>query len=510
MKIKSNLFLAIIGLIALSFVLFLGKSYENTLRGIDSNIHAKVSLNVTDHGLLPHLPMRDTNEQHLKSESNFNDHPFFMFWVNGWIMRALGPSSWSARILTASFSTGCVLLTFYLGSLLCSDLFGFIAALLLLTTRDIILTGATFSLDPPMMFFVLLSFIFWQKDKWRWVGVATGIGLWIKTPVVLLVFPSAFLVAALQGRLKKTIRPLLFSLFFALILGSLIWLATGILGGWFLVKDYWMRQVWGTAVGGRNNTHASDPWMFFELIRTGFLPWLPLLCFSIFEIIRKKLWRIPVVLISIVSISIVAIAITLVRARMGYYYNPVFPFLAFLSAYSIIELVKRFEDQIYSAFNCTVPIFLAFLLCTPTTLGPEAFIALKKFIPFIQSYGHCDDKILLIPGGEPIGSSMDYQLVLNFYADRSVDIVSCASASSAIQKNQPRWIILSGQNLEKCIALDTLQLFKTQIQVGNQYLLTNLIPENSKIDLTVLERELKPAFDCKPATYPKDIYHHYY
>src|SRR4051794_26681927 len=104
---------ALISLTALASVTFLGKSYETSLRGIDSNIHAAVAMSVTSQGAKPRLPIPIKNfsaaapatpGSSLDPNLYFNDHPFFLFWVNGWVMRALGPSAWSARLLTALFS----------------------------------------------------------------------------------------------------------------------------------------------------------------------------------------------------------------------------------------------------------------------------------------------------------------------------------------------------------------------------------------------------------------------
>ncbi len=54
--------IALVSLLALAAVAFLGKAYETTLRGIDSNIHAAVAMNVTSGpGLAPHLPMIERN-----------------------------------------------------------------------------------------------------------------------------------------------------------------------------------------------------------------------------------------------------------------------------------------------------------------------------------------------------------------------------------------------------------------------------------------------------------------
>ena len=307
---------ALAALTSLSLVAFLGKAYENTLRGIDSNIHAKVSMDVTSGGFLPVIPPAAGREASMPTQpaagsdesaasspeeakglvvagsninSYFNDHPFFYFWLNGKIMRWLGPSGWSARLLTGIFSTGCVLLTLLLGAQLHSVFFGFLSALFFLLSRDVILTGATVSLDPPMLFFILLSFCFWAKRSWHGMALAAGIGLWFKTPVVLLVYPTAVVIEAGEnfltkksgGPVRQWVLPLGLSLCAALAIGSLVWVATGFIGSWHWVEDYWVRQFWGTAMGGRGRAYRADEWMFFRLIKNGFIPGLPFLIWGI-------------------------------------------------------------------------------------------------------------------------------------------------------------------------------------------------------------------------------------
>ncbi len=523
LKSFSEYKIALISLISLSFVTFSGKSYENLLRGIDSNIHAKIAMTVTSGpGISPKLPIPDANSKISEPETYFNDHPFFPFWLNGWVMRILGPTAGSARLLTATASVGCVLLTLTLGTILHSRIFGFTSALFLLFARDMILTGATVSLDPLMMFFILLSFILWLKRKWTWVGLIVGFGLWIKTPVVLLVFPTAFLVALIQGQLQQDFKQIVRTSLISLGLGSFVWVLTGIIGGWPLVQDYWIRQVWGTAVGGRHSASsfgasgtAIEPWALIRMIRSGFLPSTPFLIVGCFKVIWQRL-RIPLgksppkheaALISGVAIAIMAVAITPMKFRFDYYFNPVFPFLALLSSYSLIDVVKAVEKNFYAVFSSLVPPVLAFLLCTPTQLGPEAFVALKRFMPFIQSYGNCDHDILLVPGGEPIGSSLDYGLVLNFYTGHQVSVEGCLTASAFIRKNKPDWILISEEHLNQCLTAAEKTKYPTQLRMGNQYLLTSLIPSQANFDLTPLERELKPSIDCHPPSYPKDRYH---
>jgi hypothetical protein len=504
---KSHLLLALIALVSLSFTVFLGKANDNLLRGVDSNIHAKASLSVTRDGFSPKLPILGINSKDPKENFVFNDHPFFLFWANGHLMRALGPSAWSARILTAGFSVGCVILVFALGSLLASSLHGFLAAVMFLFTRDIILTGATVSLDPAMMFFILLSFFFWIKKQWIPMALATGFGLWIKTPVVLLVYPTAVIFYGLNRNLRPHLKPLFLTGALTVLIGSSIWIITGYIGGWSWVRDYWVRQVWGTAVLGRGNSTWSDLSMPFHLIRSGFIPWLPFIFLGILNIYRKKRWSAELVQISLIACGVTIFFVSLVKSRMPYYYNPIFPFLTLLSAYSL-ESLKKFERKIYLGFTAITLPLLALVVCTPISFGSETFVALKRFIPFIQTYSDCDDRILLISGGEPVGGAMSYQLVLNFYADRIVDTQNCASVPASLKKHFYHWIVVSNDNLE-CLPKDTISNLPTQIRVGSQYLLTDKMQKMTTIDLTPLERELKPTVDCNSPPYPRDIYHKY-
>lgn len=505
--------LALITLLCLGFVAFIGKAYETSLRGIDSNIHASVSMDMTSQGFLPKLPAQVTRyalpptQQPADGSSKvvFNDHPFFLFWVNGWVMRLLGPSAWSARILTATFSVGCVFLTYLLGATLLSRLFGMIAALILIFTRDFILTSGTNSLDTAMLFFLLLSFYFWLRKRWISMALAAGVGLWIKTPVVLLVFPVALIISIVKKNWKLTLPQLISSGVLAVAVGSLVWIATGKLAGWEWVRDYWVRQVWGTAVGGRDAGLQQGWSLFVYTIKTGFLPGLPLLVLAFFQIIRKRRWNEPAFLVPLTATLVLVLAVTSMRFQLGHYFTPMFPFLALISAYSVAEFLKSREQKFYNAIIGFSLLVFTYLLCTPTPLAPESFVALRRFVPIIQTASTCGEKIYLIPGGEPVGSAHDYSLLLDHYTGRPIEIIECAKLSQV----KEGWMILSHENKSACLSQEQQKRFATQIRVGQQYLLTHHPLNQSVIDLTPLERGFFPVTDCKAPPYPSDRYHRY-
>lgn len=502
-------------LASLALTTFLGKSDQTTLRGIDSNIHASAALAVTSAGFLPRLPIVLRGDSEHAVDQVFNDHPFTLFWLNGHVMRAWGPSAWSARLLTALFSVGSVLLVFLIGSHLQGQTFGLLSAVFAIFSRDFILTSATMSLDTALVFFILLSFYFWRRRFWVGLSLAAGFGLWIKTPVVLLVFPTALLVEAVEGTLRRNFRTLVLCGVAALVLGSGVWILTGVLGGWSLVTDYWSRQLWGTAVGGRGSAATGfDPGFWLYTIRTGFLPGLPFLAVGLYRILlsrklRSRNWRQPGFLIPAVAVSILSIVVTAMRFKLGHYYTPIFPFLAMIASFSCVDWLEKHQKGFHAALIGVTTVLLAVLVTSPIPLGQEGFVALRKFAPFIVTHGECSDRILLVSGGEPVGSALDARLFLNFYTGRAVDTVACATLREHLAKNPaPQWLIIGHKNLQSCLGPSDRSKFTHQILMGSQYLLTSQIPPGT-VDLTPLNLESKAAVDCKAPPYPRDMWHQY-
>jgi predicted membrane-bound dolichyl-phosphate-mannose-protein mannosyltransferase len=514
----ANFTTALLSVLALASVVFMGKSYESLLRGIDSNIHASAALNVTADGVKPRLPipMRfyeapgTPAPSKLDTSHYFNDHPFFGLWLNGLLMRALGPDAWSARLLTGLFSVGSVLLTFALGSLLYSRVFGMLAAVFLVFCRDFVLTSATMSLDTGLVFFILLTFWFWLRRKWVALGLAAGIGLWIKTPIVLLVFPTALIHDAIFRRLDRSFWKLTAAGILAVAVGSLMWLYAGLNGGWEMVQDYWQRQLWGTAVGGRNSGQGTDWGFFFYYVRTGFLPGLPFLLIGLVQIYRRRLWATRAFVVPALATGIVAAVVTAMRFKLGHYVTPVFPFLALISAFSLVKWLEKHEARFYAAITGFAILVMAVLLISPISLGPEAFVALKRFIPLIQVNAQCAEHIALVPGGEPVGSALDYRLALDFYTGRKIQVVECAKLAEELRSSQPpEWIILSHENFLACLPAAERLRFTGNFLVGTQHLLTNRIKTAEVVDLTPLEVELKAVRDCVAPPYPRDRWHRY-
>jgi len=497
---------AFLGLFALASTTFLGKPDAVSLQALDSTTHAMIALDVSRGSLMPELPMHDPGVDPDR-KGRFNDHPFPMFYLSGKLMRFFGPGAFSARLLACLFSAGCVLLLAWLGSLLYSPAAGLAAGLILMLSRDFILIGSRFHLDTPMVFFILLSFILWKKSRPGLAGLAAGLGLWMKTPVAFLLFPAALLSLALTGKLdRRAFFSLVKSGLIALVMGIGVWVITGMVGGWDLVLDYFKRQVWGTAVGGRNYGAETEYLMGVVRLAKSFLPWIALLVPSLVLAFWKGRWRRPEVALPLSAALVLGGVISCMKFKFYWYYLPIYPFLALLCIDPFAGWLERKKISVYQAFIGLGIAIPAFLLAAPVPLGPENFPALRRFEALIQSYGSAADRILFIDGLQPYGGHLDSVYELSFYTGRAVLQGTCKTAGELLAKENPAWIVVSGENLERCLSREARALFPVQYRFGRQFLLSRIIPRDSATDLTPLWRELRAPLDGKSQDYPQDPY----
>jgi hypothetical protein len=531
-KTSEQLFMrfALMGLMSLAVVVFMGKSYEQSLQAMDSSIYARIALDATANGIRPVLPMKSLvgGWNHV----GFNDCPFPLLVLSGWFMRIVadwggvhGANAWSARFLPSLFAVGCIPLTFWIGALLNTPVVALAASLVLTLSIPFISIGARFELDPAMIFFILLSFVAWIKRKPVWMGVFAGLGMWMKNPVAFLVFPSAFIELAFTQQMSwKEIRRLILGGLIALGFGMSVWLLTGVLGGWDLVKDYWYRQVFGTAVGGRGNTQSYDLLLFTEALKRRYWPWLPFLLASLGLIVKGKKWKQAAVALPLSSVLVVIVAISCMRFKLDHYYLPMYPFLALLTVDCIQPWVVRHQLGFMKSMMIIGMLLPTFLVAMPVELAPEMFPALSLFEAVIQSHGTCRDRVAYIDGNQPYGSFVDYDVEIGFYTNRPFLKAQCSEASMLIDQHAPEWVIVSGENRKNCIREEQRRRYPTTYRFGNQYLLSRQEGSqefqklsgnhsedlsSTEIDLTFLARKLSAPLDCTAVPLPKNRYYRY-
>ena len=501
--------LAFASLLSLAALVFMGKPDQTSLQSMDSAYHARIALEMTEGNGLPKLPMR-SQEHFEEGKTTFNDQPFPLLYLDGLIMRALGPSAFSARLLPSAFAVGCVGLTVWLGALLFNFEAGLAGGLILTLTPEFIRFGARFQLDPAMIFFILLSFIAWRKNRIWLAGIAAGFGLWMKTPVALLLFPAVTLALPLSRSFTwKSYRNLVLSAFIALGAGAGVWIVTARLGGWELAIDYWKRQVFGTALGGRGVVRDTNYFMGWEALRTFYIPWFWPLMASLALIAAGKRFREVGVALCLSAALVIFVLISCLKFKYFHYYLPMYPFLALLIAYPVRNLLNQGREGFSLFLIGTALLANTLLIITPIRLGPEPYPALTFFNAIIQSHGTCTDTVLYLNGGQPYGATQDYLAEVQFYTHRRILPADCESAAGLIRKWKPEWIIATGSNREKCIPGDLRKPYANGYDFGNQTLFSRILPAESLRDLTPLDRMKKVVTDCTPPPFTRDEFHSY-
>ncbi len=508
-SIPRSRFYAIFSLAALIALIVLGRANDTSLPPNDSALHALVALDATQaQGFVPRLPMGE-----------FNDHPFPLFYLNGLVMRALGSTPWSARALPGLFAVALALSVAALGTRLRSWPFGFAAAIFLFLSPGALKTAASFHLDIPMLFFIVTSFWLWLRGSWGLAGVFAGLGMWIKTPVALLLVPVSFAWLGIRGELRTRLRGWIGMSACAIAVGFSVWALSGFLGGWDLVWDYWRRQLWGTAIGGRGQVQSPDLFLFFKVLRDReYLPALATLLPALAMIALGKHWRKKEVALPLLASGVLIAAISPLRFKYAHYFLPAFPFIALLQAQLLMPWLKRFEGQEEARFNFgftgVTLVALAAVVVFPIPFAPEAFPALKRFNPYIQSYGNCEDQVLFVPGSHPYGGIVDYSIEIRYATGRKVQEAPCSELVRLASQPSAGWILMATSE-EHCLDAGTRSRFPTALRFGNQRLLTNRIPREtafadshgSALDLSPLQRELQGSIDCRAPEIKRDRYY---
>lgn len=499
----------VVAVLCFAAVVFLAKATESTLPATDAATHADLALNATAFGLIPRLPLGMAANGGHWGAAGFNDHPFPYFYLSGWVMRYLGADAWSAKLLPCLFSIGCVGLTIALGTLLRSLALGVVGALILTLSRAFVIDGLNGHLDNVMIFFILGSFIAWLGNRHFLAGILAGMGVWFKTPVSLLLYPAMGLYHLMRLEIRSRLLPLVESFILALFVASLVWIASGYLGGWGMVRDYWVRQLWGTAIGGRGSSQPFNPLEFGSVLRSQYMPWTIPLAGGVAWNALSLRFRRAEFLVPFTAALVVIGAISLMRFKYDHYFVPAYPFLALIGAQPLCLWVERHASGFYRAFTLVALLVSTVILCSPINPSPESFPALRRFMAIIQSFGDCHDQVLFVNGYQPYAEFDDYQHLIHFYTGRDALEADCQGLEAATADPRIKWIILSGRNYPACLTGEISRRFPYRIIDGNQALLGQygLTREGSAVDLTPLSRELKAAVDCRPAPLPRDRYH---
>ncbi|MFH1648297.1 MAG: glycosyltransferase family 39 protein, partial [Patescibacteria group bacterium] len=394
---KSKVLLGVLIIIS-SFLIFwnLGK---NHLVPWDEAIYAKIAKNmVLDN---KYIVQRWYNLW----ESVWYEKPPLYMWCVAFFMKILGFNGWAARLPSAIFGLGTIILTYLLGKKLFNKTVGFISGLALVTTTQFLYYSRASMLDVTATFFLVLSIYIYllasEKDRREWwvlSGLVIGLSAMVKGVVGLLPFPiigvyELYLFFTKQEKLgKKRILDYL-SMFGASMVVALPWHIEMYrrFGGEFL-KGYIGYHVWDRAISAIEDKGKPFFWYFVVLkvsMRIWFVGLIAAFPFSLFKAFKKNNRYVLLVGWSLFILLFFSIA----KSKLTWYMIPIYPALCIIiGAFGeralnfVMGKIPSFNNVVFKFFSIyLVTVFSLFylysnrdLVYTPDFTGSQVRMLEKK------------------------------------------------------------------------------------------------------------------------------------
>jgi 4-amino-4-deoxy-L-arabinose transferase-like glycosyltransferase len=290
----------------------------------------------------------------------WNGTPFFhkpplYFWLTALAYQIIGVSELAARLWSATFGFGVVVLTFILGVRFRSWIVGAIAALLLLVVDrgyyghwwNFLNLSRVGMLDSTLTFWIMLAVLcVWQAERRPemivWLGLPVGLAVMTKAwPGFLAgLIPFAFWLIAGPRRSSA----------------SALWAAAALLAA--LVSLPW--HLWEYALHGTPFLHeyvsvnltgrlfqtfegnTGGPWHYLTLLRRGFSIWgylWPLAyiwaTWQAYTRGDRRAW------VLLAWITLPLLLFSLAQTKLGWYISMVYPAIALLLALALAELLTE-------------------------------------------------------------------------------------------------------------------------------------------------------------------------
>ncbi len=336
---------------------------SRTLIQIDETRYVTVAWEMWIHGnwLVPSL-----------NGEAYHHKPPLLFWLINLGWTVFGVNEWWPRLIPGLFSLGSLFLTARIAKLLWPKqprIARWVPFILLSSFLWCIFTSITM-FDMLLTFFNLLGIIAILQQRWGLLGIAIGLGVLTKGPVILLnLLPIALL--APWWLCTNSFTKYYLSLIASIIIGTLIALTwaipAGIVGG----AEYQQAIFFGQTANRLINSfaHSQPIWWYLVWFPLALFPlsfWIPVWR-SLLQL--PKYWNDRGVRFCVMWFVPVFISFSLVSGKQLHYLLPSFPAFVLLIAY-LLEKISIPKQRWNAALPGIIIILLGFIfLITPYLLS---------------------------------------------------------------------------------------------------------------------------------------------
>lgn len=364
--------------------------FNRTFLPIDETRYVAVAWEMWERGdwLVPYL-----------NGSAYPHKPPLLFWLINLGWGLFGVNDWWPRLLPGLFSLGSLALTVHLARQLWPQHPSVAQWAPFILLSSFLWSGFTSAtmFDLVLAFFTLLGMTAlvraWQTPEikaWRLLGIAIGLGVLTKGPVILLhLLPVALLAPWWQG--VSLSRSWYLGILGSTLLGTLITLVWAIPAGLAGGEEYRQAIFWGQTAQRLVHSFAHNRpfWWYLPTLPLILFPWLfwPPLWRGLLQL--RQLFRTETptfvsspangnqgVRLCLLWIVLAFIGFSLVSGKQLHYLLPLFPAFALLAAYLLVKLPVA---QQHRHWDTLLPSFLIVLVGLALLITPH----LRATIPHL-------------------------------------------------------------------------------------------------------------------------------
>lgn len=304
---------------------------------LDSATYATIARNMAEHDswFYPHY-----TDFYI---SQFAEHPPLVMWVQGLIFLIAEPNDSTARLFGALCTVGSVLTAYLIGKEVADKQFGFLSGLILLLTYNFMQIGNSTLLDVPMTFFVMATLLgiirIWKEGISAKLALFTGTALslaWLSKGVVTAPVWIAFIAVVLVWN-RKWLKDRKFYLIpstLVVVIGLHFFLDQLFNAGYF-ARQYFLDQIAARFLGSISETGSNGLQFTIRYLQL-YLPFVLLIPFGVYLIIKEKTILLYPILIALVSY----ILLYSVAPKLYYHYiAPLYALSAPIAAWPLYKLL---------------------------------------------------------------------------------------------------------------------------------------------------------------------------
>lgn len=421
----------------LSLIVFLWRLGEGHLQDWDEAIYAEVSKNIVERNNWVTLFWGDLPW--------FHKPPLFM-WSTAALFEIFGISEFSARAASAISGIGLVVTTYFLGKKIHSRQAGFLASLILLSSKQIIFSsrfGTTDIMLTLFMMFSIYAYIKAQDDHEHWlIPMFSAFALAFMVKGVASVFVPIAIGLLIVAR-KESVKILSSRHFWVgLAIAALLVLP------WHLIMlAQHGSSFLGEYIGYHVIARATQPleghdhgYLFYVFIlRNQFFPWFFLVLPAVFSPFlvkgdsKYRKYSKDLILFSF----IVFFGYTVAGTKLPWYIVPIYPPLAILVASLLICIIRAERSKLihYATLSITSGLFLLGLYNSKQIYIPPSL----PIVSIVEASN-------LESSSSPLNFYLIYEPTPKFYSERPTNFI-WDSASLKDKSLCDQEIILKTENL---------------------------------------------------------------